>query len=63
MENWSNVSKLRTGDLKTILWVYHNRVLIKNVSIELFQEDLEKILSRAIKMTNTQMGRKQKLAI
>lgn len=63
MENWSNVSKLRTGDLKTILWVYHNRVLIKNVSIELFQEDLEKILSSAIKMTNTQIGRKQKLAI
>ncbi|MDB4182781.1 hypothetical protein N9672_00330 [Flavobacteriaceae bacterium] len=63
MVNWSSISKLRNRDLKTIIWVYHNRVLINNVPIELFQEDLEKMLSSAIEMTNTQMSRKQKHAI
>ena len=43
MENWSSISKLRFRALKTIIWVYHNRVLINNVTIELFQEDLEKM--------------------
>jgi len=63
MENWSSISKLRFRTLKTIIWVYHNRVLINNVTIELFQEDLEKMLSSAIEKTNTQMSRKQKHAI
>ena len=63
MENWSSISKLRFRALKTIIWVYHNRVLINNVTIELFQEDLEKMLSSAIEKTNTQMSRKQKHAI
>jgi hypothetical protein len=63
MSNWASISKLRFRALKTIIWVYHNRVLINNVSIELFQKKKKKMLSSAIEMTNTQMGRKQKHAI
>ena len=59
MDNWSSVSKFQNHAIKTVIWVYHNRVLINNVPIELFQENLEQLLFNAIKKTNSQMLIKQ----
>lgn len=45
----------------TVLWVFHNRVQINNVSIELFENELESLLATAVKQTNNQMAMRSEL--
>ena len=59
----SQYEKIKDAVDHSIQDVLNTSTYINGPLVKEFQEDLEKMLSSAIEMTNTQMSRKQKHAI
>lgn len=56
MDLWKSISKHKKSYSETVIWVFHNRVLINNIPIEVIKNDLERLLNTAIEQTNTEFN-------
>lgn len=56
MDSWQYVTQQKGRISETVIWVFHNRVLINNIPIELVKNDLEKLLNTAIEKTNRRIN-------
>ena len=55
METWQSIIQHKERLSTTVIWVFHNRILINKVPIELVRDDLETLVSEAIDKTNRRM--------
>jgi hypothetical protein len=63
MESWQSLTQHKKHVSKSMMWVFHNRILINNLPIDLVKKELENLLSRAIDYTNEQLKLSSKNAI
>ena len=63
MESWQSLTQHKKHVSKSVMWVFHNRILINNLPIDLVKKELENLLSRAIDYTNEQLKLSSKNAI
>ena len=63
MESWQSLTQHKEHVSKSVMWVFHNRILINNLPIDLVKKELENLLSRAIDYTNEQLKLSSKNAI
>ena len=63
MDSWQYVTQHKGGISETVAWVYHNRILINNIPIELVKNNLEKLLNTAIEKTNSEIALRTQPAI
>jgi hypothetical protein len=47
---------------KTVMWVFHNRILIDKVPIELVGDELETLVTSTIETTNKQLSMREQQA-
>ena len=63
METWHSLIQHNESVSNTVIWVFHNRIMIDKVSIELVKNELETLLAVAIEKTNKQMKMRSQLVI
>ena len=63
MESWQSVIRHKGRVSETVIWVFHNRIIIDKVSIELVKNELETLVAIAVEKTNKQMKMKSQLVI
>ena len=52
METWQSIVRHKGRVSETIIWAFHNRILIDNIPIEIVKNNLETLLNTAIEKTN-----------
>ena len=55
MESWQSVIRQKGRISETVIWVFHNRILINKVPIELVRDELETLVTTAVNKTNRQI--------
>lgn len=63
MDSWQHVTQHKERISETTIWVFHNRILIDNIPIELVKNDLETLLHTAIEKTNREIHLRTQAAI
>lgn len=59
LDIWQSRIQYKGRVSKSVMWVFHNRILIDNVSIELVVDELETLLTSTIEETNKQISRSE----
>ena len=63
MDSWKSITQHKGRISETIIWVFHNRVLVDKVPIELVKNDLETLLKSVIDRTNFKINLRTESAI
>ncbi len=63
METWHSLILHKDRVSNTVIWVFHNRIIIDKVSIELVKNELENLVAIAIEKTNKQIKMRSQLVI
>ena len=59
LDIWQSKIQHKGRVSESVMWVFHNRILIDNVSIELVVYELETLLTSTIEETNKQISRSE----
>ena len=63
MESWQSVIRHKGRVSETVIWVFHNRILINKVPIDLVRDELETLVATAVEKTNRQIKLRPQRAI
>ena len=63
MESWQSVIQHKGRISETVIWVFHNRILINKVPVELVIDELESLVATAVEKTNRQIKLRPKHTI
>jgi hypothetical protein len=63
MDSWQTTIQHKGRILETVIWIFHNRILIDNVPIEFVKDEIETLVAIAIDKTNNKIKLRKKIAI
>lgn len=55
MDSWQSLTQHKGRISETVIWVFHNRILINKVPVELVMDQLETLVATTVEKTNEQI--------
>jgi len=63
IDSWYSTTQNKGRISKTVIWVFHNRILINKVPIDLVKNELESLVANTVEKTNKLMIMRSQPAI
>jgi hypothetical protein len=63
MDSWQSTIQHKGRILESVIWIFHNRILIDNIPIEFVKDEIETLVAIAIDKTNNKIKLRKKIAI